>query len=483
MKRVAKKEIKKQRFRKLARTHAIFTMIIFGLYLTLSSVYGVEFIFSDMREKFTAFADDVIVLTAKVLGPPVQPVVSGTSVCSNGNLSVALDWADDENSETFDIARDGETLITGLIDSQYSDSLVALNSTYNYVVTAKGVMDPGQAVSQVVSVTTMEECKIILPPPVVNITAFNNKSVFSYGGTPATTLKRPTFSGTTNIPNAIIKIELHSGIIIVADVIANGVGYWEWSPLVDISLGAHQLLVSAQDPEDILRKSDTTFDFIVESVPVNEADSDTHDNKKKNDSNTTSRHGAGKTAVIKNNEQKAPFDFMLSLQNNSIFQGDELMANIEMQNLLAEHIGTGAEAEYRIFNNDGIKVFEDVQAITLSKELTIDHNIQVPKYFKDGKYKLQVNIISNKFNISQEKAFTVLPVPFLNLGGGTVMTYPDFLSRLGMIGLWLFISLIVWLFVFMREYWLYLHAWRHITERSLDRLGLFGIRKRRGVSH
>jgi hypothetical protein len=37
--------------------------------------------------------------------------------------------------------------------------------------------------------------------------------------------------------------------------------------------------------------------------------------------------------------------------------------------------------------------------------------------------------------------------------------------------------LLLWLFLFLREYWLYLHAWRHITERQLIRLGFFGTRK------
>lgn len=475
-----KNKVKKQKFKKIARAHLIFTMIIFGLYLALSSVYGTEFIFSDIREKFSAFADEAIVITAKVLGPPIEPVVSGTAVCENGKISVNLDWAEDENSETFDIERDGSTLVMGLINSQYTDNNVSVASTYEYIVTARGVMDPGQAVSQVVSVTTLAECKIVLPPPIVNILTFNNKNVSSYVGDFKTTLKRPTFSGTTNIPNAIVRLELHSAIVIVAEVLANNAGYWEWSPLIDLSIGNHQLFISAQDPVDILRNSNTTFNFIVENV-VEEDDSKKHD---KNDkaSNKTKNSAENKNVPVRNAEQKIPFGFALSLQNNSILQGDDLIAQIELQDLVGEYIGKEADIEYRIVNNKGIKVFDYTQKTNLTESM-LTQDIQIPRYFKEGEYKLQANISAEKYNISREISFAILPVPFINLGGGTVVTYPEFLSKLGTIGLVMLISLIIWLLVFMREYWLYLHAWRHVTERSLDRLGLFGVKKRKGVSH
>ena len=473
-----KNKAKKQGLKKIVRLHSIFTMIVLGLYLTLASVYGFAFIFSDMHDKFTALADSTLMITAKVLGAPVKPVVSGSAVCANGKLSIDLDWADDENSETFAIERDGATLVTGLVDSKYSDSVVSLNTTYNYVVTANGIMDPGQATSESISVITMEECKVPLPPPAVGVTAFNDKSIFSYKGVPTTTLRRPAFSGTTNIPNAVIKIELHSDLIITAQLSANAGGYWEWSPLVDIPTGAHQLSITAQDPLDVLREATTSFDFVVEKKSENE-DKKHNDNKDSHSSYSNN----GRNNNIGNKEQKNPFAFTLNLQNNSIFQGDDLLATMGIQNLRSEYFGTEANVEYRIFNNKGVKVFEYAKKIVLTKDAAIEQNIQVPKYLQDGQYKLQVNIASDKYNISQEKDFTVLPVPFLNLGGGTVMTYPDFLSRLGMISLWLVGSLIVWLLVFMREYWLYLHAWRHISERSLDRLGLFGLSKRKGVSH
>jgi hypothetical protein len=58
--------------------------------------------------------------------------------------------------------------------------------------------------------------------------------------------------------------------------------------------------------------------------------------------------------------------------------------------------------------------------------------------------------------------------------------YAEFLSRIGAIALLLLLLLLLWIFVFSREYMLYLRAFRHITERHLARAGFFG--KGKGLS-
>ena len=79
-------------------------------------------------------------------------------------------------------------------------------------------------------------------------------------------------------------------------------------------------------------------------------------------------------------------------------------------------------------------------------------------------------------------SFEVLEKLLLNLGGGILISYPELLSNLGLIASILILLLLLWLILFSREYWLYLHALRHITERHLEKIGLFGPKKGRGVS-
>lgn len=89
------------------------------------------FLVSDIREKIRAVAGTVTVL-ARVLDAPIKPIVTGTSMCVIGGPSIVLDWADDGNSVSYDIARDGLPLTTGVIVSDYTDTTVVLGQTYSY---------------------------------------------------------------------------------------------------------------------------------------------------------------------------------------------------------------------------------------------------------------------------------------------------------------------------------------------------------------
>ena len=64
------------------------------------------------------------------------------------------------------------------------------------------------------------------------------------------------------------------------------------------------------------------------------------------------------------------------------------------------------------------------------------------------------------------------------LGGGFVLTYPEILSNLGNISLLFLALLFIWLFFLSREYWLYLHALRNITEKNLSKVGMIVMKKK-----
>jgi hypothetical protein len=73
----------------------------------------------------------------------------------------------------------------------------------------------------------------------------------------------------------------------------------------------------------------------------------------------------------------------------------------------------------------------------------------------------------------------VKELPLIKLGGEKYITYAGIISNLGWITLVLFILLLLWLFMFIREYWMYLHALRYITEQQLEKAGF--LTKRKGV--
>jgi hypothetical protein len=141
-------DIRRLWLRRMAKLHTLVFTISLGVYFVLA-FFDPGLLSYDLRQKFHALADETIAVTATVLGPPVQPVVTATASCdeTSGTLSVELDWADDANTYTYDINRDGTPLVSGLSSSAYSDTNVVVSTTYEYEVTANGPMGPGSATS------------------------------------------------------------------------------------------------------------------------------------------------------------------------------------------------------------------------------------------------------------------------------------------------------------------------------------------------
>ncbi len=57
------------------------------------------------------------------------------------------------------------------------------------------------------------------------------------------------------------------------------------------------------------------------------------------------------------------------------------------------------------------------------------------------------------------------------------MSYAEAASYVGLLFFSLFFLFLLFLLLFIREYWLYLHSLRAVTERQLARLGFLGYRK------
>ena len=469
----------KRRLKKIAKFHAIFSTSLFIFYVGLSLIYSPGFLFSDVRSKFQALADSTLMITGKVLAPPVIPVVSGVANCNNGALSISLSWPVDENSDSFSISRAGQPLVNGLITNQYKDDVVTTGMTYVYIVTAHGPMGTGVAVSAPISITTPPNCENILPPPIITVNTISGKDVSSLSDSEINEQK-PTFSGTVNIANAKIHLEIHSETVVIADIQANENGYWSWTSPVKLPSGNHTLSIAAVDPLDANRFVAITQDFIIaeESDGNNKSSSSSKDaSPHKNSTNNVVIH---QTLV---DQRSIPVDFYLEIARNELFQGKNLTTKINLSHLDAQYENVQGIIQYTILDEKGQirEIFSDNVVLYTGEVIT--RNILIPAYYKDGRYSIQVEVILDKYNVSQIKSFSVLPLPVLNFGGGVVATYPELLSQTGTVALWLLFALTVWLFLFSREYWLYLHAFKHITENNLARTGLFGERKRKGVEH
>ena len=476
----------------VARLHAFAVGGFMALYIGLSFVYSPDVLLSDIRDKWRAFALDTISITARVLAPPVQPTVTVAPACDTtvGVLSIGLDWADDVNSVSYDVTRDGLPLVTGLSSSSYTDTSVAVGTSYTYEVTARGPMGPGFAVSDPVVATTPAVCSIVFVPK-LTIMTFDGKAFSHFSGTPTTTERRPEFSGTTNIPNAKIDILLNSSVMITAQATANATGYWSWRPPVDLSYDTHTIFVTSSDPGDPSVSASLDFPFEVVKESSGSGGGGGGSKKKWSSSAAASSPGivtpetpqgtpSGQSNQPPVSVPGAPFHLVVSLASAEVYQGRDFPFSIAFTDVKDAVRGVTAVARYTVTDADGNEKLSSLENIAISDRAVSLKKVAIPSYFKEGKYRLKVEILIDQYDVSQEERFTVIPLPFLSPGGGFVITYSEFLSRIGTFSLLLALLLCLWIFFFYREYMLYLRALRHITERNLARAGFFGGK---GVSY
>lgn len=481
MKRTSKKPL----WKKVAGLHARVSVWMFVSYLILSVAYSPEFLVSDIRHKFQALADDTIVITGRVLGPPQKPDVSASSDCRSGTLSVSLDWSDDDASQSYDILRDGTPLVTGIAASSYTDSAVSTGETYVYEVVARGVMDPGYASSDPVSVTMPEECVVVFVPE-VNIVTFQGKAISDYVGIPKTDSRKPTFTGTTNIPLAQVDVLINDSIVVSARVTANGNGYWSFRVPTNLSYGTHTVFVTASDPSDPSITSSRSLMFKITKKSDDGQDGGGSDQGSPPPSAgsavPSSRPVSGSSEPVLTESGTVPIDFTLRTETTETYQGRELPFVLSVVRLDPAFEGVTALARYSLLDRTGNTLVSSTGNVTLRLGESIRDRIYVPLYASGGEYRLHVELVFAKSMAIREVPVRVLPLPLLSFGNGIILTYPDLLSRIGTISLLLLLLLLLWLSLFIREYLMYSESLRHITERNLIGAGFFGRRKGKGVS-
>jgi hypothetical protein len=75
---------------------------------------------------------------------------------------------------------------------------------------------------------------------------------------------QPVFSGHTNIPYALVKLQLHSNETIQSTTTADSQGNWSWQTPTPILQGQHTLYVQVQDPNNPKNQASTAYNFYVD---------------------------------------------------------------------------------------------------------------------------------------------------------------------------------------------------------------------------
>ena len=451
---------KQRRARKLARFYGILTVFVFSVYFLAGFFLHPLFLVSDIREKIRAVADTVNVL-ARVLNPPVKPVVTVTSACVSGNPAVILDWADDGNSVSYDITRDGLPLSIGVVTSGYTDTVVTLGQTYSYVVTALGPMGPGFSDADPVSVSAPGECAAVIVPSIFFQT-FAGKNIAGTIERHFTTDRNPRVTGVTNIANARVELLIESeSEVIRTTVLANVNGYFEWHYEGKLDVGTYTLTATAIDPGNPTVSVSRILKIGIQSAVSQEV------------SKQKATFVAENVSEVEKMIQTRPdFDFSLQLAERELYAGDMVRTTITWQHLSDELVGTEGEAFFQLIDGDGKITSQFSQAFIFARDTSLEQAFVVPYGMPDKDYRVRVEVRVFSYRVSHEEILRVLPLPLLQLGGTTV-TYEQAVSHIGWISFLILFLFLWWLLLFLREYFLYLQLTRFITGKDLHRAGYF----------
>jgi hypothetical protein len=453
-------------FKRFARLHFWAVFFSFSAYVAFGFALGPDFFKRDILKRISALADDIITVTAVVLGPPATPIITVTPVCVSGAPRILLDWADDAATDTWDVERDSLPLSTGVTVSQYADTAVITNTSYTYVISAYGPMAPGSAVSAPVSVMALG-CTNTLPAATVTIETLGGQSVASDRTGIVLDRTRPQVTGTTNIPGALVTITLtHPSI--QANTVANVNGYFSWIPPVGLANDTHVLSVTITDPDDPSRTATDSFSFRTRDGDANDGNESSTGTAA-----TGSDEGAssGTPAV-----PETSIDFSVSVNHGAqfVFQGDTL--NIAIASAY-QSFPEGTSFSVFILDATGKEVRGLGAPVDGSGQSTLLLERKAPLSIEPGTYRIRIDASYSGRIVSREVVLPIRSWPLIRFGENAEVTYFEVASFFGTIFFLLLSLFLFLLLLFVREYWLYLHHIRHVTERNFGKMGFISSRK------
>ncbi len=187
----------------------------------------------------------------------------------------------------------------------------------------------------------------------------------------------PQFSGRTNIPNALIFLEIHSAITIRATTTADKNGNWQWASPVPIPSGFHKLAIIAQDPNDSRIMAAAVMNFFIQP-PAN-----------------------GIIAFPSPNVlEPAPgnqgnlFDVFVKIPSRfkQFAPGEELIAQVKLINFGSPGTPVDTPVRYTIEDSNHKVIMESQDTVAVATQLSIVKTFFTSNSLPEGTYTLIVRV-------------------------------------------------------------------------------------------
>jgi hypothetical protein len=474
-KKIARSRKRKRILKKVVKYQAVLVGFFLAMYLAIGFWLGPGAIRQDIEGKVAGAST---VLSLHIAGPPAKPVVTATPGCDSSSPYVQLSWDETNDTDDYDIDRDSAPLITGITSTSYKDTSVATETTYAYQVTANGPL--GNTTSDEVSATT-GDCYVPSVPATCTIVTMGDTDLTDYSGIPKTTDRTPTFTGTTNIPYALMRYEIFSGPIIIATSTANLNGYWSFTVPQKLDHDLHTIYVTATDPTDSTRHTTKTLNFNVEKKK-DKSSSGKGNNKGTSTLVSTSSTTASSPVIPTSSPEPsgvvpaggaAPLSLEIEISNKEkiVYAGSELHAKL-LFHTPQDFVLPRSKVSYKIIDSSNNIIFEKEAEYDLTHEKILHDSINPPVYLKSGHYTIRAETQFENIFLSAENYFDFKEKPILDLGGGMIVTYPFIVSTMGYIFVFILLILLLFLTMLFREYCLARRVSFQIDEEELAKDGL-----------
>ncbi len=311
---------------------------------------------------------------------------------------------------------------------------------------------------------------------------------------------QPIITGTANKQNAPVAVSLVGGSqTLHGSVTTRPSGYWEWplpeAMIVDTS---YLLTATVTDPLYPDRHATDTLTIVISapSPPPSEEDtggSSSHHHKGAGETTstvlplptgtlpkpppTTGSTGSGGPVLVQDMYIPIQLSLVVTNPESQVFQNRDLGTQLTIVDLEKQFVGMSVDVTYRVIDPSGKEVLTRKQTLVLRSGAIQEEAVLVPFSWGDGEYHVRADVRAGQTLVSGETRFFVRLLPIFDFGGGIAINWNSFMSFIGWVISLLLLLLFLFFFAFSREYMLYLHSTRHITERMLFRKGFFGPRK------
>lgn len=521
-----KKQKTKSLVRSFARAHGVFTLLIFMFYVAFAIFGDFSLLARDIKDKYAWAA--ATNLSVYVMSIPNQPEVSVVSACVNDQAVASLSWEETAATDYYDVMRDEQMRISGITQTSFVDDVVSVGTDYAYVVVAHGPLGSISSVSKTVRV---QECvpEPPLPSPTCQIIALDGEPI-DFSMPVRTENRTPRISGTTNMPNANMSVNILRGeqLFSTSSMNAASNGFWEYGVDVPLDLGVYTFQVTSTDPLDSARN--ITKNLQLEIV---EKDNDDRDNDEDTDDDKCGdgdwitichqsetpgqktksiphrtvgghiRHGDSCGACKKNivdkgdiilpqdpgpnnggipvdssnyPEERLPLTMQVEIinKNKLIFPGQDIFIEVFLD--WKERAPQKIDLVYEIINERGIIMSSMVRNNKASAE-TLEQIVPIPKDIEYGRYILRLRTKVDGIYVTAQDSFEYREAPLVNFGGTISFTYAELVSGIGWFALVCLLLLLLLFIILIHEYFLYSRSVRTITEKGLEKEGLISKRK------